>query len=677
MLISARFWFFTIGCLAGWMSLLAGCSAYLSSNASPIAGRYNLSPNSRTVRPTAILGVQGQVSSTAGGLLNGGSTVLQGQGSSIVLDFGREVGGIVSLQTGEASGGSQLAIAFSESSVYAGFASDQSNGGSGADGFLPVAVTPQSTYVVPAAKLRGGFRYLTIGLITNGPVQLTDVTLQFTAAPAMTNLRAYRGSFYSSDNELNRIWYAGAYTVQMDTIDPAQGRVWPPPDAGWFSNGISGSGSTILVDGAKRDRMIWPGDLGISALTDYLSLGDTDSVRNDLDALFAYQDPSGCFPYSGPEANLGPVSDTYHLWTLDAAIDYYFYTADRNWLLAHWGQIQSGIRFSTSKIDSNGLLSVTLLPDWGGQTPGGEEMGANALLYHVLQGAASVASQVGDAALETQYGAAASSLRAAIQSHFWNGAAGMYAEVPGSTLYPQDGNSLALWFGIPDAAEQMEIAANLRSRWNAYGAITPERPNAIATFPGSMEVMAHFAANDDSTAMDLIRLEWGYMLSSPLGTGSTFWEGYLQDGSFDYGGSYMSLAHGWATGPTAALTLFAAGVGPEMSSSVQFHFIPHPGDLSQVIATIPLAAGNVSVAWRHTNGVFIATVSAPNSMVGRYGIPIGSGASSILIDGKLAWSSCYPVAATQYGGSSSDGSRVYFGGIAGTHSVSESDRCSL
>jgi hypothetical protein len=322
------------------------------------------------------------------------------------------------------------------------------------------------------------------------------------------------------------------------------------------------------------------------------------------------------------------------------------------------------------------LLSVTLLDDWFGLSPGGEEIGANALLYHVLQGAAFLASEIGDTTSEARYDAAASSLRTAIRSRLWNDAVGMYAELPGSTLYPQGGNSLALWFGIPDTvAEQMHIAANLRSRWNAYGAVTPERPNAIATFPGSMEVMGHFAANDDTTALDLIRLEWGYMLSSPLGTGSTFWEGYLQDGSFDYGGSYMSLAHGWATGPTAALTLYVAGVGPEMSSAVQFHFVPHAGDLSQVAATVPLAAGNVSVLWRHMDGVFFATVNAPSTMVGRYGIPIGKGASSILIDGKLAWSSCQAVAATRFGGSSSDGSRVYFNSVQGSHIVNESDTC--
>jgi len=50
------------------------------------------------------------------------------------------------------------------------------------------------------------------------------VTVYFTPAPTLSDLRAYRGSFRSNDDLLNRVWYAGAYTVPVDTIDPLQGK---------------------------------------------------------------------------------------------------------------------------------------------------------------------------------------------------------------------------------------------------------------------------------------------------------------------------------------------------------------------------------------------------------------------------------------------------------------------
>ena len=230
---------------------------------------------------------------------------------------------------------------------------------------------------------------------------------------------------------------------------------------------------------------------------------------------------------------------------------------------------------------SDGLLSVNLPLDWGRDAYGGEELSANALLFQVLQGASFLASTVGDSTAQSLYTATAASVRSAINSYLWDAGAGMYMDVPGSSLHPQDGNSLAVWFAIPDTtAKSASISTALKGRWNQFGAATPERTNAIANFPGSMEVMAHFVADDDATALNFIRLQWGYMLSSPNGTGSTFWEGYRQDGSFDYDPPFMSLAHGWATGPTSALTNYVAGIGPELSSTVPFHVIPHPGDLT-------------------------------------------------------------------------------------------------
>ena len=41
----------------------------------------------------------------------------------------------------------------------------------------------------------------------------------------------------------------------------------------------------ILVDGAKRDRTVWPGDLGVSVPTEYASLGDVTPTRNALNAV--------------------------------------------------------------------------------------------------------------------------------------------------------------------------------------------------------------------------------------------------------------------------------------------------------------------------------------------------------------------------------------------------------
>jgi Bacterial alpha-L-rhamnosidase 6 hairpin glycosidase domain len=637
---------------------------------------YNLPPSSRTIAPVAALRTNGKVT------VAGGTTTLNGKGSYVVLDFGKEVGGIPSLQIGDASGDTEtLFLAFSESLLYTGPQSDRSSGGRNQDGNLSLPVTAQGTYTVPAEKLRGGFRYLTVGLQTSGSVELTGVTLQFTPSPSAVDLRAYNGAFQSSDDLLNRVWQAGAYTVQMNTIDPNQGRVWPPPASSWFNNGVSGSGTTILVDGAKRDRLIWPADLGISALTAFVSTGDTFSVKNDLDTLFARQNSAGGLPYVGPQANFGVISDTYHLWTLDVVVDYYLYSGDSSWVTAHWPQIKQAIAFSTAKIGTHGLLSVNLKYDWGRQVPGGEEISANALLFQVLQGMSFLASIAGDAAAESLFSDTAASVRSAINLYLWDAGAGMYVDVPGSSLHPQDGNSLALWFGIPDStAKSTAISTALKQRWSGFGALTPERANEIANFPGSMEVLAHFAADDDVTALSLIRKQWGYMLSNPYGTGGTFWEEFLRDGEFTEG-SYTSLAHGWATGPTSGLTNYVGGIGPELSSTTPFHVIPHPGDLTQASSTVVLPQGTVSASWQYlqSGNSFVETVTAPANVAGRYGIPTGGKATTVSIDGRQVWSTCSTgeavPAGLNVGTVSQDSAYVYFSRVPGNHTVTATAGC--
>jgi hypothetical protein len=193
----------------------------------------NYSPSSRTLSPTAVQGTSGSVTSPQN-VLSGQPTRLSGAHSRVVLDFGKDVAGLVTLKFAGASGsGQQIGLAFSESSLYVGENSDLSSGaafsGTGTDGAIYARVDGAGTYTMPTDKLRGGFRYLTLFLATSGWVDVNGVSLNFTAAPGVSNPQAYANYFSSNDELLNKIWYAGAYTTQLDTIDPQQGRVWPAP----------------------------------------------------------------------------------------------------------------------------------------------------------------------------------------------------------------------------------------------------------------------------------------------------------------------------------------------------------------------------------------------------------------------------------------------------------------
>ncbi|MFI6077376.1 trehalase family glycosidase [Actinoplanes sp. NPDC051343] len=623
----------------------------------------NLSPTSRTVTPTGVYATSGTVGNAAA-VLTGGTTRLTGNGSSVTLDFHKDVGGIITLRfAGASDGGQSVGLAFSESAQFVGNASDASSGG-GPDGSLFTSVPAGGgSYTVPTDKQRGGFRYLTLFLNSGGWAGIDGVSLNFTAAPGASNPAAYPNYFCSNDDELNRIWYAGAYTVQLNTINPNQGRVWPPPSSGWENNGVVGVGSEVLVDGAKRDRSVWPGDMGVSATTAYASTDDLLAVRNSLTTMYNAQQSSGELPFSGPEFNL-LGSDTYHLWTLIGTHTYYLDTADKAWLDGIWNKYQSGVNFITAKIDGNHLLNVTGTNDWARGGQGGENIEANALLYRALTTGAQLATAEGNGSLATAYNNTAASVKTAVNNLLWNASAGAYKDNPSSGTYPQDGNSLAVWYGLASSAQATSVMTRLRGNWNSLGAQAPEFSNKISPFAGSLELYAHFTAGDDVNALNLIRDEWGYMLDSPLGTASTFWEGYANDGTLNaYSPSFTSLAHGWSTGPTGALTTSVLGISPTAPGGVAYQVVPHPGDLTHVEGSL----NGVHVSYDHdTAGDFTMLVdsSAKTGSSGVVAVPTWGRNRTVTVNGQVAWNGTTFTGASGIASADTDGQYVYFRGVA-------------
>ena len=248
-------------------------------------------PASRTVLPKLILlSINSNATSSFPG-----PAILLGNGSQTLFDFGIEVGGIVTVEY-NSSGNGSLGLAFTEAKNYIGEWSDSSNGAfEGGDGALYANVTStySGTFVMPDIRLRGGFRYMTAFLVTNDTttVSITNVSLELSIQPTWSNLRAYQGYFHSNDELLNRIWYSGAYTVQTNAVPVNTGRQIPVVTMGWANNGTLGPGDTIIVDGAKRDRAVWPGDMGVAVPSTFVSIGDLASVKNALQTMYNTQVP--------------------------------------------------------------------------------------------------------------------------------------------------------------------------------------------------------------------------------------------------------------------------------------------------------------------------------------------------------------------------------------------------
>eukprot|EP00656_Telonema_subtile_P002314 TRINITY_DN11020_c0_g1_i1.p1 TRINITY_DN11020_c0_g1~~TRINITY_DN11020_c0_g1_i1.p1 ORF type:complete len:536 (+),score=120.13 TRINITY_DN11020_c0_g1_i1:463-2070(+) len=454
-----------------------------------------------------------------------------------------------------------------------------------------------------------------------GTVEIAAVSLGFTASPTMDNPADYKNHFDSSDELLNRIWYGCAYTVQMCSINPSHGRQWGPPSTpGWNNGVLIGSGNTLLVDGAKRDRTVWPGDMGVSSATAFATLGDTESSQNSLDTLYALQASSGQLPYVGPQVfcqkpwgeSCGTAgawnSDTYHLWALVGTWNVFSYTQHTTgaaWIAKVWAGYKQAVQHSLGKLGSNGLMNVDQSADWQ-RTQGGYNVAANALLAQVLNTGSILGTTMNDTVFSQKCATAAAALTASMNAELWDQTRGAFMDSPNSTLHPQDGNSLVLWFNLTTPARAALIAQYLQSNWSPIGAISPEyntydHSPGIGNFPGSMEVLGHAASGRADLSMELIKRQWGYMIDSPNSTQSTFWEGFLSTGQFGFQGIYMSHAHGWAAGPAAALSFHVLGLSPDLTAqgigASSYIVAPQFGHLAWCNGSLHFGDGKVHVSW--------------------------------------------------------------------------------
>lgn len=249
----------------------------------------NYAPDSRSIQPKFILSLpNGEYISS----YPDDSAPLSTSDIGLVFDFGIEVGGILTIEYTASRPNLTLGLAFTEAKDYIGRKSDNSNGGTGADGALSATLSEgEGRYTMPDAKLRGGFRYLTLFLEgeDGGTFAIKDITLEISYQPTWPNLRAYQGYFHSSDNLLNRIWYAGAYTLQTNSVPRTTCRASISSATGWANDAVCGPGETLLLDGAKRDRWVWIGDMGVAVPSASVSTGDLESTKNALLAIWGNQ----------------------------------------------------------------------------------------------------------------------------------------------------------------------------------------------------------------------------------------------------------------------------------------------------------------------------------------------------------------------------------------------------
>jgi alpha-L-rhamnosidase len=96
-----------------------------------------------------------------------------------------------------------------------------------------------------------------------------------------------------------------------------------------------------------------------------------------------------------------------------------------------------------------------------------------------------------------------------------------------------------------------------------------------------------------------------------------------------------SLAHGWASGPTSALSKYVLGVRPVEAGYKAWLVEPQPGDLGWAAGTVPTPYGPIAVSWQKVSRGLRLELWVPEGTRGTVGVPV-SGANASLSDNGRA-----------------------------------------
>ena len=413
------------------------------------------------------------------------------------------------------------------------------------------------------------------------------------------------------------------------------------------------------VDGSKRDRIAYAGDLDIALVASLASTYGVSYLKGTLDLLGSYQLTPGFFsptakiqqePLSTPvDANItGLIGYSFNLLT--AAANYYKRTGDAD-IPAEWApKAVRMLDWAHSQIlPQSGLLNISnpiLSGDWNyyDAPQVGIVSKFNLVYAYALQESIPL---LADAAIDTKpYTSRLDALRIAIDTTLWSDTLNAYylsQEIQHG--FAQDSNALAILAAVTTSnhtssrvlATLNQLATPAGPLAFSHGATDAGFAKFISPYASAYHLRAALESKDSATALELLKTLWAPM-ADPAGANYTgcFWETLDAEGRPALGRT-TSLCHGWAAGPTGELSEHVLGVKAVAPGYKEWRVEPVTLGLEWARGRFPVPGGSVSVKWNATGSVIrrIEVVS-PRGTVGEVVVPQVKNCSGIFrINGEV------------------------------------------
>lgn len=402
------------------------------------------------------------------------------------------------------------------------------------------------------------FRYVKVE--TEGGCSVEGVSMDYEYMP-----EEEKGTFRCSDDELNKIWDVGVYTMQLTSRE-------------------------FFIDGIKRDRWVWSGDAAQSYLMNYYLFNDNEMVKRTIWLL------AGKAPVT---SHINTIMDYTFYW-FNSVYDYYLYSGDRHFLGQIYPVMKTYMAYVLGRTDKDGMVEGLdgdwVFVDWADEPMDkhGQLSFEQILFRKSLESIAAVANIVGAETDANEYAAKAAELASKIEPFFWDDEknALVHNRVDGakSNKVFRYSNMFAIMYGYLDKQKQDKVKNSVILNDAVLRITTP--------YMRFYELEALCMLGEQERVMKEMKAYWGGMLKEGA---TSFWEKYNpdehgRDKLAMYGRPYgKSLCHAWGASPIYLLGKYYLGVVPTKPGFEEYTVAPTLGGLDWMEGTVPTPFGKVWV----------------------------------------------------------------------------------
>ncbi len=416
----------------------------------------------------------------------------------------------------------------------------------------------------------------------------------------------FKGSFQSSDPDLDLLWKKAARTLYITMRD----NYMDCPDrerAQWWGDVVNELGEvfytfdnrgSLLTKKAIHELVDWQRSNG--TLYSPVPAGIPANGKGDV--------ASGTWSAELPVQMLASVSK-YGFWT------YYLYSGDSETIRHAYPAVKRYLELW--QFDDDGLI-VHRRGEWD-WSDWGKNIDVRAIdsawYYLCMEAAIGMARLTGNQNDIPEWQQRRDRIAGNFNRVLWSGSEYRSPGYKGDT--DDRANGLAVVAGLATPRQHPALIDVLAKHRNA----SPYMEKYV------LEALYQMDAPD--LAMTRMKERYREQIDSPL---TTLWEGWGL-GSKGFGGGTYN--HAWSGGPLTLLSQYAAGVAPTKPGYETYAVLPQMGSLTRIQSVVPTVKGEIRLTLEQTDDTFTIDITSPPGAKAEVGIPKRPGMKIELSDSSI------------------------------------------